>query len=356
MPLPFLIGAAAVALGAFGAKKAVDAYSDNKEAARLRESAQNVFEAAQEDLGYARESTATTMDELGWLKLNVWNQQIGRFVQLVEKVRNVEVSGNASTEEFEIARFTKNELAEMKKVSLRAAEVVSAGAHALGMGALAGVASYGGVMMLGTASSGAAISGLTGVAATNATLAWLGGGSLAAGGMGVAGGMAVLGGIVAAPVLAVGGMLFAAKARENLANARTNHARAREAAEEMNNAASVLRGIQKIAKEYAQVIVKINEKCENILDLLEQAILATEEREKNKLWNKIKRFFGVKTKTSYTNMQPGEQHIVHMAYQDTQVLKTLLETPILTKAGGISPDCERILGDTKKQIKLLKAA
>ena len=55
-------------------------------------------------------------------------------------------------------------------------------------------------------------------------------------------------------------------------------------------------------------------------------------------------------------MKPEEQRIVHMAYQAAQVLKTLLETPILTKSGGISPDCERILGDTKKQIKLLKAA
>ena len=46
-----------------------------------------------------------------------------------------------------------------------------------------------------SASTGAAISGLTGVAATNATLAWLGGGALSAGGFGVAGGMAVLGGL-----------------------------------------------------------------------------------------------------------------------------------------------------------------
>lgn len=55
---------------------------------------------------------------------------------------------------------------------------------------------------IGTAGTGAAISGLSGAAATNATLAWLGGGTIASGGFGIAGGMAVLGGIAALPVIA----------------------------------------------------------------------------------------------------------------------------------------------------------
>lgn len=44
----------------------------------------------------------------------------------------------------------------------------------------------------GTASTGTAISALSGAAATNAALAWLGGGTLAAGGAGMAGGQALL--------------------------------------------------------------------------------------------------------------------------------------------------------------------
>lgn len=52
-----------------------------------------------------------------------------------------------------------------------------------------------------SASTGTAISGLSGAAATSATLAWLGGGSLAAGGGGVAAGTMVLTGLVAAPAV-----------------------------------------------------------------------------------------------------------------------------------------------------------
>jgi transcriptional regulator with XRE-family HTH domain len=82
--------------------------------------------------------------------------------------------------------------------------------------AVGGAAAYGtfvAVASFGTASTGAAISGLSGIAATNATLAALGGGTLAAGGAGVAGGTMVLAGIVAAPalILAAGGLIWMAK-------------------------------------------------------------------------------------------------------------------------------------------------
>lgn len=71
-------------------------------------------------------------------------------------------------------------------------------------GAIGGATAVGAwavVSMVGSASTGAALSGLSGVAAYNATLAWFGGGALAAGGAGMSGGMMVLGGIVAAPII-----------------------------------------------------------------------------------------------------------------------------------------------------------
>ncbi|MBH9553960.1 hypothetical protein [Inhella gelatinilytica] len=75
----------------------------------------------------------------------------------------------------------------------------------VGVGTLTGgtmaVGAWSLVTLFGSASTGAAISGLSGVAATNATLAWFGGGALAAGGAGMAGGMAVLGGIAAVPLV-----------------------------------------------------------------------------------------------------------------------------------------------------------
>ena len=55
----------------------------------------------------------------------------------------------------------------------------------------------------GLASTGTAISTLSGAAATNATLAWLGGGAIAAGGLGMTAGVVVLGGVTVGTYIGV---------------------------------------------------------------------------------------------------------------------------------------------------------
>lgn len=71
-----------------------------------------------------------------------------------------------------------------------------------GLGAAAGVGAWMLVAHLGTASTGAAISGLAGAASTSAILAWFGGGALAAGGGGMALGGMVFGGLTVIPAVA----------------------------------------------------------------------------------------------------------------------------------------------------------
>jgi len=82
-------------------------------------------------------------------------------------------------------------------------------AHSAHQTGVAGAdAVYAAVGAYAKASTGVVIAGLSGAAKQNATLAWLGGGALAAGGRGMAGGRSVLTGIVAVPLLlATGGVL-----------------------------------------------------------------------------------------------------------------------------------------------------
>ena len=91
-------------------------------------------------------------------------------------------------------------------------------AISVGVGSIAGgtmaVGVWSLVTLFGAASTGTAISGLSGAAATNASLAWFGGGALAAGGTGIAGGMTVLGGIVAVPLFYVAAKSSHKKAKE----------------------------------------------------------------------------------------------------------------------------------------------
>lgn len=108
---------------------------------------------------------------------------------------------------------------------------VAAGiATGVGVAALAPGAAMAIATTFGTASTGATISTLSGAAATNAALAWLGGGSLAAGGAGIAGGEAFL--ALAGPLgWAIGGAGLAAGGL--IANGKN-----KKAAEEMNRKAA----------------------------------------------------------------------------------------------------------------------
>jgi hypothetical protein len=324
MVLPFILGAAAIGAGIAGIKQGMDAASDNSEAERLQQDAQSIYESAERDLKNARRTTTEALEKLGRLKLDTWNRQLGRFVDLYEQLKNVEINGQANVGELNVARFTKQELGQMKDLSLKAQEVMIGGAGALGTGALVGVATYGGAMMFATASTGTAIGSLAGAAATNATLAWFGGGSLAAGGLGMAGGMAVLGGIVAGPVLAVGGMMMASQARENLAHARKNLAKAKKAREEMKNAICVLEAIQDITLKFDEIIQRLSTAIIPVLDNLESTIMASG--------------------ADYSRYDISQKRQVNLAVQFAQVLKLVLETPLLTKEGAIDEQCFKALG------------
>lgn len=85
--------------------------------------------------------------------------------------------------------YGKEEQKKLKQSAVGAGSGVAAGAAVASM---APTAAMWVATTFGTASTGTAISALSGAAATNAALAWLGGGALAAGGGGMAAGQALL--------------------------------------------------------------------------------------------------------------------------------------------------------------------
>ncbi|MBO8415618.1 MAG: hypothetical protein IAB19_04470, partial [Proteobacteria bacterium] len=91
-----------------------------------------------------------------------------------------------------------------------------------------------------------------------ATLAFLGGGSLAAGGLGMAGGMAVLGGMVAAPALAVLGVVLSAKASANKDKAYSNLAEAKKVAQELQTVCVSCAGIRARACMFDRLLLRLD--------------------------------------------------------------------------------------------------
>lgn len=137
-----------------------------------------------------------------------------KFVEIASAIDGAPQPDSEDLKDDDVADAEAEAAFRLRFTSYGVAHVLAGSAGgAIAGAAFGGAAAYGAFMAavsLGTASTGAAISGLSGVAATNAALALLGGGTLAAGGAGVAGGTMLLTGIVAAPVLllALGGWVW----------------------------------------------------------------------------------------------------------------------------------------------------
>lgn len=132
---------------------------------------------------------------------------------------------------------------------------------ASGVGALAGA--------IGTASTGTAISALSGVAAENALLAWLGGGSIAAGGGGVALGGMALNFVTMGPALLVGGLVAKGQGSKELTKAKDDEAKIAIAIAEMDVMDARLAAVDARAEELQSVLSDLRTRAVSALDLLE---------------------------------------------------------------------------------------
>ncbi len=332
MPIPFIIAGVAIVAGAYGAKKTYDAYEDNDTANYYNERAKRIYDDAQSDLNAERKNTNTKMEELGALKLKIYQNNVKDFVDIFSLIRNIDFEDKLDLGTGILDSDFKNVL-EIKKDVLKISELAGATTAALSGGALAGLGAFGGAGLLATASTGTAIGTLSGVAATNATLAWFGGGSLAAGGFGMAGGMAVLGGIVAGPILAIAGGIFAAKAETAKYESYANYDRAKAYVEEMNTAQVVVEEIKERVIEFITILKSLDGIFENYLDKLENIVY------KNK---------------DYSTYTQEDKRIVMATAGIASTVKNICDAPIIDENGKITRKSRMVLGNTKEFISKLE--
>lgn len=216
MPLPFIIGGLAVATVATGVKKAFDGYQTKSAAEELNEASKKKYENARAIFEKKSSTVTAKLETLGHLQL-----KIGADFKTFQEIANelLEKIEQKKQKDLEI-NLPQHKLTKIADLSISATSVLGTLAGGVAGGAAAAYAAYGGVMLLGAASTGTPITALAGAAAYKATLAALGGGSLAAGGFGMAGGMMVLGAAAVAPVLLVAGFAFDMYADKALENAK----------------------------------------------------------------------------------------------------------------------------------------
>lgn len=315
MPIPLIIGAAAGIAGIYGAYKGVSGAMDHSAASDVNDNAREIVKNANEAIEGRRKLANAQLEDYGQRKLRAFNGVIAEFIETFGRLKNVDLLSSPELDKLNAGDFSNRTLAELRH-DYQALQDAGLGLGAgLGGGAALAFGAYNGTMLLATAGTGTAISSLGGVAATNATLAWLGGGTLAAGGYGMAGGMMVLGGIVAGPALAIFGHLVGNKGEAALNDALGNLEKARTLSKEAELMANKLHAIEEVSGLANQAFSKVSSYLRRSVGSLKAAIDIHGED------------FG-----SYTQ---ETKEVVFSTVKFAQLLKAMIDTPILDQNGNL---------------------
>lgn len=289
MPLPLILGIAAALAGTTGVGLAVKGGINMLDANDKLKAAQKRNEKNKAFLEKSNKKACWTMDALGEKEMEVLSG-FQQFSDLFERIKNRPEFADIKIGHTSIPKFDGEEI---KKASVGASVLVGGlGGAALGTagGFAASGATTAAVMALGTASTGTAISSLSGAAATNATLAALGGGSLATGGGGMALGASILGAATLGVGLLVGGLIFSltGSSLSNKADKAWNQMISNE--RKINDICKYLCDLQKTAESYIDTLLRMRSlylrqlnKMSNIFDShggvrIDWNELSTEER------------------------------------------------------------------------------
>ncbi len=330
MPIPFLFIGIAAGAAALGVGKSIKAGVDQKDANETNEYAERIIERASEKIKTCRNNCGKAIDKLGTCKIGILDNSVRPFVAEFEKLNHVELTESTGLNELQKMVLDKKSFTELKELQSMATSMVGGLASGALAGALTAFGAYGAAGTLAAASTGTAIASLSGVAATNATLAFFGGGSLAVGGLGMAGGAMVLGGLVAGPALAVLGFVVGAKASANKHQAYSNLAKAREFEEEMDAASSLCMGIRKRANMFKRFLLSLNAVFEPLIYEMSEIIK--------------------RRGTDFREFSYEEKKTVAEAMAMAGAIKSILDTPILDDDGNLTPESEKIVEVTREKL------
>lgn len=242
MPLPLIaVAIALLAAGGGGTAAGAIGVSDMSRAKKVAGRAKDQHDSALKRHAKHETLTGDHLATYGRRQIEVQTSTLAAWVAWLEtNQRKVRQRDRAVVDG---VRVTKLDLPAMRKL-VNEAKLLQGGVGAAVSAVVAQQAALSGVRALAFAGTGTAISTLSGAAAESATLAWLGGGSLAAGGGGVAAGGVMLTGVAIAPALLIGGITLAIQGDKALTQATRYEAEVTEANAEMDLHVALMRRLR----------------------------------------------------------------------------------------------------------------
>lgn len=256
-----------VAVAVTGVGLAAKGAADIVQARLLARDARTRHETALVDLEAAQKTVHERVAAYGIQQLETVDTVLGRFSDWIE--RNEMAVNRLGHDPVDGVEVSVPELREMKDEVKQVQRWIKGGVAGAGVAIAAPKAALVGVAAFASASTGTPIASLTGAAATKATLAWLGGGSLASGGGGIAVGQAMLGLIAAAPAAFVGGITVAVVGSKQKTSAKQYVADVNVAIENVRVAITLLPMVSERVAELSGVLRALAERANRSIDTLE---------------------------------------------------------------------------------------
>jgi hypothetical protein len=253
----------------------MQAVEDRKKSIQTREEADLLKAEIEETNEALRDDMNEMLESFGKFRLEALSATVGKFLHCLE-IMNQKAKGKEYEFLSEID-IQAEEIKEMEAVDMKASDALRTLAVGGGFAAIGVIGTpaivTGAVTAMCAAGTGTAISTLSGAAASNAVLAWLGGGTIAAGGGGVAAGTVVLGAITATAtiglaVVAVGTLASKFYAKKN-SEAEAYLAEVKVWAEQMQASWTILGGIKRRIEELHDLTAQLEERASAVLGKLE---------------------------------------------------------------------------------------
>ena len=308
----------------------MQAIEDRRKSIKTREEADQLkadIEKTNEDI---RDDLNETLEAFGKYRLEALSATVGKFLHCLEVMNQ-----KSKVKEYEFLTeidIQAEEVKEMEAIDMKASEAlrtlaVGGGFAAVGIAGTPVIVTSA-ITALCTASTGTAISTLSGAAASNAVLAWLGGGTIAMSGGGVAAGTVVLGAITATATIglamvAVGTLASRFYSKKNT-EAEAYLADVKVWAEQMQAGWTVIGGIKRKITELYDITDKLKTKSEGLL---------------------------LKLESLAGDFDPNNNDHVKLFQQCAILAKSMSElaqTPILDDDGNLSEQVGLIAGKTEK--------
>ena len=334
MPLPLLFIGIAAATGGLGIGKGIKAGVDINKASKLNKSANELVEDSTDYLNRQRKACDTSLRQLGEEKLFILNSTMTEFLDSFTKIKNVDFKESVGLDELRELKIDEKDFEELRELVTFAGKVAGGAVAGTAGGALVAFGAYGAAQALACASTGTAIASLSGAAATNATLAFFGGGSLAAGGMGMAGGAAILGGLVAGPALMVLGLVAGAAAKKNLDKAYTNRAEALQIAEQLDTMSRQCEAIRRRTYMFYNLLARLDAYFLPLIYRMED-ILKNEGED-------------------YRAYSADSKKVIASCASIAVSIKGVLDTPMLTDDGLLTEESAAIVEKTENSMAKLE--